>query len=161
VDVAVPLHVAYNQWTQFEDFPRFLDNVKEVRQQGPTHLQWHAELAGKELRWSSEIYEQIPDSRIAWRGLEGALNGGSVSFRSLDAGTTRTLVELTYEPQGLLENLGAMAGMLSRYVASSLESYKAYLERTRVESGAWRGKVEGTPLGARPERGGEADRAPL
>ncbi len=160
VDLAVPLQVAYNQWTQFEDFPRFLANVKEVRQAGPTRVEWHAEVAGKELRWTSEIYEQTSDSRIAWRSVEGSLNGGSVSFLALDEGTTRILVELTYEPQGVLENLGAMVGVLSRYVAANLQTFKEHLERTRTESGAWRGKVIGTPLDARKGGGGEVRPGP-
>ncbi|BDU72161.1 SRPBCC family protein [Mesoterricola silvestris] len=155
MDLSVPLQVAYNQWTQFEDFPRFLSNVKEVTQAGPTRVQWRAEAAGKDLRWTSEIYEQTPDSRIAWRSVEGSLNAGSVSFRALDGGSSRILVELTYEPQGVIENLGALVGVFSRYVASNLESYKEFIERTRAESGAWRGKVSGNPMDARKSGGGD------
>lgn len=160
IDLAVPLQVAYNQWTQFEDFPRFLANVKEVRQAGPTRVEWHAEVAGKDLRWTSEIYEQTPDARIAWRSVEGSMNAGSVSFLALDEGSSRILVELNYEPQGLLENLGAMVGVLPRYVASNLQSYKEHLERTRAESGAWRGKVAGNPMDARKSGGGEVRPGP-
>jgi len=160
IELAVPVRAAYNQWTQFEDFPRFLGDVKEVRQLGPTRMQWHAAVAGMDVRWTSEIYEQIPDVRIAWSSVEGALNAGSVSFLALEAGLTRILVELTYEPQGLAEQLGAMVGVLSRHVNASLRSYKAYLESARVESGAWRGKVEGTPLDARNGGGGEVRPGP-
>ena len=158
IGLAVPVRVAYNQWTQFEDFPRFLDKVKEVRQLGATCVQWHADLAGMDIRWTAEIYEQIPDARIAWRSVEGALNAGSVSFLALDEGSTRILVELTYEPQGLVENLGAMVGVLSRHVASSLQSYKEFLERTRAESGAWRGTVEGSSVEVRDQDWQDAGR---
>lgn len=161
IELAVPVRVAYDQWIRFEDFPHFLGNVKEVRQLGATRVVWRANVGGKAVQWTSEIHEQIPDARIAWTSVDGALNAGSVSFQPLNGGTTRMLVELTYEPQGLLENLGAMVAVLSRLISTSLRNYKDYIERTRGETGAWRGQAKGSPLdplhanrgGARPGPG--------
>ena len=146
MDVGVPIGTAYNQWTQFEDFPFFMENVKRVRQLDDSRLQWLAEVSGKEIEWASRIYEQIPDQRIAWTSVEGPLNAGCVSFQALGPNTTRVLVEVTYEPQGLLENLGALVGTLSRRVAGDLARFKEFMERNLKESGAWRGQIEGTPV---------------
>ena len=144
-EVAVPASAAYNQWTQFEDFPRFLENAQEVRQLDDTHVRWRMTIGGREVGWTAEIYEQLPDRRIAWTSVEGAHNAGSVNFRPLAPGMTRVLVEIGYEPQGLLEDLGAMAGVLPRRVAADLQRFKAFMERRQAESGAWRGRIESDP----------------
>jgi len=149
IDLDVPVRTAYNQWTQFETFPRFLDNVKEVRQLDDTHVQWRVEIAGREFRWTAEIYEQIPDERIAWSSVDGAINAGSACFRPLSESSCRILLEMAYEPQGLVEDLGAMLGAVSRNLASQLKAFKQYLETTCREDGAWRGQVSGNP--AEPE----------
>jgi uncharacterized membrane protein len=104
------------------------------------------EIAGKEFQWTAEIYEQIPDQRIAWSSVDGALNAGSASFRPLSSTSCRVLVEMSYEPQGLVEDLGAMLGVMSRRVANELEKFKEYVESISRESGAWRGRIEGTPV---------------
>jgi uncharacterized membrane protein len=146
IDLEVPVRVAYNQWTQFETFPSFLDNVKQVRQLDDSHVQWQAQVAGKEVCWTAEIYQQIPDQRIAWSSVDGAPNTGSVTFRPLTAVSTRMLVEVTYEPQGLLEDLGAMLGMLGPRLGAALERFKATIEARPRETGAWRGKIDGNPV---------------
>ena len=146
IELEVPVRVAYNQWTQFEAFPHFLDNVKEVRQLDEAHVQWQVEVAGKELQWVAEIYEQIPDQRIAWTSVGGSPNAGSVTFRPLSPTRTCMLVEIAYEPQGILEDLGAMMGFLSRRLETELEKFKAYLEAHARETGAWRGTIEGNPI---------------
>ena len=146
IDLQVPARVAYNQWTQFEAFPRFLDNIKEVRQLDDTHVRWNATVAGKDVCWTAEIFEQVPDQRIAWTTVDGAANSGSVTFRPLGAGTCRMLAEICYEPQGLVEDLGAMLGVVSQRVAKELSAFKAFIESQAEESGAWRGEVQGTPV---------------
>jgi uncharacterized membrane protein len=143
IAVEVPVRMAYNQWTQFESFPCFLEDVKEVRQLDPTHLLWVMSIAGKTVQWTAEIYQQIPDQRIAWTSIDGAVNAGSVSFRPLTADSAQVLVELAYEPQGVLEDLGALMGVVSRRLSSELERFKEFVEAHDHETGAWRGKIEG------------------
>lgn len=146
VDVGVPVRTAYDQWTQFEAFPQVLDHIKRVRQVDDAHLEWEAEVGKKEIKWTCEIYEQIPDERIAWKSQEGAPNAGSVSFRALGPTSTRILLEITFEPRGLLENLGALVGLPASRIAEDLQQFKAFLETRLKESGAWRGRIEGDPL---------------
>jgi uncharacterized membrane protein/hemerythrin-like domain-containing protein len=146
IEVAVPVRVAYNQWTQFEMFPCFLENVKEVRQLDPSHLLWEMTIAGKTVQWTAEIYQQVPDRRIAWTSVDGALNAGSVSFRPMTSASCRVLVELAYEPQGALEDLGAALGVVSRRLTTELERFKDFMESRARETGAWRGKIEGNPI---------------
>lgn len=128
VDVHAPVGKVYEQWAQFEHFPRFLDGIKEVRRLDECHLRWVADMPGKDVEWTAEIQEMIPDETIAWTSQEGALHRGSVSFRALDPSTTRILAEITYEPQGLLEDLGALVGVLGTKVQSNLEHFKKYVE---------------------------------
>ena len=117
IDVNVPVRTAYNQWTQFEDFPRFMAGVKEVRQTDDTHLLWVAEIAGKEEKWNAEITEQHPDQRIAWRSTAGATNAGVVTFHYIDESTTRVMLQLDYEPEGVVETAGDKLGLVARRVA--------------------------------------------
>jgi hypothetical protein len=114
IEVAAPLSVAYNQWTQFEEFPRFMEGVTEVRQLNDKRLHWVASVAGKQKEWDAEIVEQTPDTRIAWRSATGAHNEGIVSFLPTDAGGTKVTVRMTYDPEGILENVGDALGLLSR-----------------------------------------------
>lgn len=140
-EVNVPVNTAYNQWTQFEDFPQFMEGVKEVRQLDDTHLHWHAEVAGKDKEWDAQITEQIPDKRIAWRSVSGALNGGVVTFHRIDDNTTRIMVQMDYEPEGVVENVGDAMGVFSRRVQGDLERFKDFIESRGQETGAWRGQV--------------------
>lgn len=143
IEVDVPVRVAYNQWTQFEEFPRFMEGVKEVRQVDDTHLHWRAEIGGKEKEWDAEITEQIPDHTIAWRSVSGTSNGGKVSFRP--RGPNRTLVELVmeYDAEGFLENVGDILGVTTRRVEGDLQRFKNFIESRGRETGAWRGEVHG------------------
>ncbi|HYD80759.1 MAG TPA: SRPBCC family protein [Paucimonas sp.] len=146
IEVNVPASTAYNQWTQFEDFPRFMEGIKEVRQLDDTHLHWRAEVAGKEKEWDAEITEQIPDQRIAWRSTGGAANSGAVTFQPLGDSSTRILVEMDYEPEGVVESVGDAMGAVSRRVEGDLERFKEFIEGRGQETGAWRGNVqEGQP----------------
>ena len=141
IDVNVPLSNAYNQWTQFEEFPRFMEGVKSVKQIDDTHLHWVAEIAGKEEEWDAEITEQKADERIAWT-FDGPKNAGVVTFHRLDDTTTRVTLQMDVEPEGVIENVGTALGFLERQVKGDLERFKEYLESRGSETGAWRGEVE-------------------
>jgi len=142
VEVNRPVNTVYNQWTQFEEFPLFMDGVKEVRQLDDTHLFWRAEVWGKEKEWEAEITEQEPDTRISWKSITGAPNAGTVRFEP--SGDDRTIVRLVmaYDPKGLLENVGDALGLFTSQVERSVEQFKRFIERRGQESGAWRGEVD-------------------
>jgi uncharacterized membrane protein len=138
----VPVHTAYNQWTQFEDFPKFMEGVEEVRQLDDTKLHWRAKVAGKEREWNAKITEQKPDDRIAWMSTDGAPNGGVVTFHTLEGDATRVMLQLEFEPEGLLEKAGDALGLVKGRAKGDLERFKEYVEKHGTESGAWRGEVE-------------------
>jgi len=142
VEVDRPVNTVYNQWTQFEEFPLFMDGVKEVRQIDDTHLHWRAVVWGKEKEWDAEITEQEPDTRISWKSTTGAPNAGTVRFEP--AGDERTIVRLAmaYDPKGLIENVGDALGLFTSQVERSVEQFKRFIERRGQESGAWRGEVD-------------------
>jgi uncharacterized membrane protein len=144
IEVKVPVHTAYNQWTQFEEFPRFMEGVEEVRQLDDTHLHWRAKIGGKEEQWDAVITEQIPDQRIAWRNLTGARNAGVITFHKLDPQTTKLMLQIDYEPDGAMENVGSALGMVGRRVEGDLERFKEFVEARGAETGAWRGEVRQT-----------------
>jgi uncharacterized membrane protein len=141
IEVAVPVSTAYNQWTQFETFPKFMEGVKEVTQIDDTHLAWRAEVGGKEKAWEAEITEQVPDQRISWHSTEGAPNAGVVTFEPIDEGASRVRLQIQYEPEGVVEEAGDMLGMMDRQVESSLNAFKEFIESMGTETGAWRGSV--------------------
>src|SRR3954447_19655370 len=142
IQVDVPVSTAYNQWTQFEDFPHFMGGVKEVRQLGDQRLHWVAEIAGVKREWDAAILEQVPDTKIAWAATSGATNAGAVRF--VPAGPTSTTVFLTleYEPEGVVEQVGDKLGIVGRQAKSDLTKFKALIEDEGYESGAWRGSIE-------------------
>lgn len=142
IEVNVPVSTAYNQWTQFEDFPKFMEGITEVRQLDDTHLHWCADIAGKHKEWDAEITEQIPDKRIAWRSMSGAQNAGVVTFHRISDDTTRIMLQMDYDPEGVTENVGDAVGMVSRRVEGDLERFKEFLELRGHETGAWRGSVD-------------------
>ena len=142
IDVEVPVSTAYNQWTQFEEFPRFMEGVESVSQIDDTHLHWVAEIAGKRKEWDAEITEQHPDERIAWTATSGAENAGVVTFHRLDDRTTRVTLQLDVEPDDAIESVGTALGFLQRRVKGDLERFKEFIESRGVETGAWRGEVE-------------------
>jgi uncharacterized membrane protein len=141
IEVNVPLHTAYNQWTQFEEFPKFMDSVREVRQLDDTHLLWRADVAGKEERWTAEITEQIPDKRIAWRSTGGISNAGVVTFHKISDTKTRIMLQMTYTPQGADEKIGDALGLVKMQIRGNLQRFKELLESRGAETGAWRGSV--------------------
>ena len=140
-EVNRPLHQVYNQWTQFEDFPKFMEGVKEVRQLDDQRLHWVAEIAGKEKQWTARIAEQIPDHRIAWQSESGEYTSGIVNFESLDPNRTLVTLEMMYDPKGFVENTGDALGVVSRRVSNDLEHFKEFIENRGQETGAWRGTI--------------------
>jgi uncharacterized membrane protein len=141
IDVNVPVTTAYNQWTQFEDFPRFMDGVESVKQIDDTHLHWVAEIGGKREEWDAEITHQEPDRKVAWRALDGHFNSGTVIFEQLGDNQARINVVMEHETEGLTETLGSALGADSRQVKGDLERFKEFVESRGTETGAWRGEV--------------------
>jgi uncharacterized membrane protein len=142
IDVNVPVRTAYNQWTQFEEFPRFMEGVEEVNQLDQQRLHWRANIGGRVEEWEALITEQHPDERIAWKNTTGAPNAGVVTFHRLSDTKTRVMLQMEYDPQGVVENLGDMLGVVSRRVTNDLERFKEFIEARGQETGAWRGEVE-------------------
>ena len=142
VEVEVPVSTAYDQWTQFEEFPRFIEGVKEVRQLDDTHLRWVAEVGGHSEEWDAEITEQHPDHRIAWAATSGKGNAGVVTFHRLDDARTKVMVQLDWDTEGMTEALGAAIGADDRRVRGDLQRFKELIESRGSASGAWRGEVD-------------------
>ena len=142
IDVQVPVSTAYDQWTQFEEFPRFMEGIVSVEQIDDGHLHWVAEVSGERKEWDAEIVEQKPDRVIAWRSTEGLFNSGRVAFEPTDTGT-RVTVEMDYEPEGIKESAGAMLGFDEGQVEDDLERFKELVENREVPTGAWRGEIKG------------------
>ena len=141
IDVDRPLHQVYNQWTQFEEFPQFMEGVKEVKQFDDTRLHWVAEIAGKEKQWTAKTIEQIPDHRIAWESESGEYTSGVVSFQALGPDRTRVTLEISYDPKGFIENAGDTIGVVSRRIENDPEHFKEFIENRGQETGAWRGTI--------------------
>ena len=142
IDVHVPVRTAYDQWTQFESFPQFMEGVEEVRQTNDTTLAWRAEIGGRTESWEAEITEQAPDQRIAWTSRTGAKNAGVVTFHTIDDATTRVTLQMEYEPEGLVEKAGAALGVVGRRIEGDLKRFKEFIEAKGEATGAWRGSVE-------------------
>lgn len=141
IDVNVPVRTAYNQWTQFETFPQFMEGIKQVHQLDDQRLHWHANIAGKDEEWYAEITEQTPDQRIAWRTTSGPMNAGSVDFHRIDDTTTRVTLTMDYNPESFTEKVGDMLGFVNRRVEGDLERFKSFIESRGHETGAWRGEI--------------------
>jgi uncharacterized membrane protein len=141
IEVDCPLGKVYNQWTQFEEFPRFMEGVKEVQQLDDRRLHWRAKIGGKEKEWTAKITEQIPDSRIAWRSESGEYTSGQVDFAKLGNDRTKVALEISYDPKGFVENTGDAMGLVSRRVENDLEHFKEFIENRGQETGAWRGTI--------------------
>ena len=142
VEVDVPVSTAYNQWTQFEEFPSFMNGVEAVKQLDETHLHWVASIGGHREEWDAEITEQIPDERVAWKATSGKGNAGVVTFHKLDDNRTKVMLQLDWEFEGMVEALGALLGRDDRAVKGDLERFKELIEKQGSESGAWRGEVK-------------------
>jgi uncharacterized membrane protein len=142
IQVNVPVRTAYNQWTQFEEFPRFMEGVESVRQLDDKRLQWQVNIGGKTKEWVAEITEQRPDERIAWTSRGGAYNAGVVTFHRLDDARTKLMLQVDYSPEGVVENLGDAVGFVSARIKGDLQRFKEFIESRHTETGAWRGEIE-------------------
>jgi len=143
ITVDVPVSMAYNQWTQFEEFPQFMGGVQKVEQLNDRRLHWVAEIAGVKREWYAEILEQRQDEKVAWAASEGATNAGAVTFAPNGAGRTLVTLDLEYEPEGLVEKAGDALNIVERQATSDLEKFKTFIESRSHETGAWRGEVPG------------------
>ena len=141
IELNVPVSTAYNQWTQFEEFPRFMASVQEVKQVDNTHLHWRAKVAGKPKEWDAEITEQIPDARIAWRSTSGVHNEGVVTFHKIGDNKTKVMLQMDYDPQTFGERVADALGGVKLAAKSNLKRFKHLVEGRGMETGAWRGSV--------------------
>jgi uncharacterized membrane protein len=141
IDVEVPVRTAYDQWTQFEEFPRFMEGVESVTQLDDTHLHWVAQIAGVRREWGAEVTEQMPDMRVAWKATEGTDNAGAVTFHRLADDRSRVMLQLEVEPEGLLEHAGDALGLIRRRAVNDLARFKELIESRGTPTGAWRGQV--------------------
>lgn len=139
--VDVPVRTAYNQWTQFEVFPRFMGGVESVVQKDDDMVYFRVNIAGKNVEYDARIVEQEPDKRIVWRSIAGKKTGGMVSFEPLGPERTEVTLDMMYEPEGVLENVGDLLGLVTRRTRKDLENFKEFIEGREVETGAWRGEV--------------------
>jgi uncharacterized membrane protein len=157
IEVDAPLSTVYNQWTQFEEFPEFMEGVEEVRQLGDRRLHWIANVAGHRHEWAAEIYEQVPNQRIAWRSTSGIPNQGEVWFEPVSNSRTRVRVRIQYQPQGALEKIGDARGVASARVKGDLKRFKEFIEARGTPTGGWRGEIHGreTTRGAEGARSAE------
>ena len=142
IEVAVPVSTAYNQWTQFEEFPLFMEGVDDVRQQGDTRLHWVATIGGHTAEWDAKILEQHPDEQISWISEDGKKTRGTVSFEALGDSKTRIRLSMSYQAEGPLEQLGSAAGLDAKRVSGDLKRFKELIESRGTESGEWRGEIE-------------------
>jgi uncharacterized membrane protein len=141
IDINAPVRAVYDQWTQFEEFPRFMEGVEEIRQDGPRNLFWKARIAGKEKQWEAEILEQVPDQRIAWRSIDGTPNSGEVMFVPLEEERTRVTLRMEYEPEGFFEKAGDALGIRSSRAEGDLKRFRDFVEERGTETAGWNGRI--------------------
>jgi uncharacterized membrane protein len=151
IEIDVPASAAYNTWTQFELFPRFMEGVEEVRQTDDRHLHWRAAVGGRTEEWDAEITEQIPDKRVAWRSEGGVGHAGVVTFHRLSDDRARVMLQMQYEPESLLEKVGDALGVLERRVKGDLERFKEFVQ-TRGSAEGWRGEIPARPDAAQRQQ---------
>ncbi len=147
IEVEVPVRTAYNQWTQFEEFPQFMEGVEEVKQIDDVTLHWKASIAGQVREWDAKITEQTPDQRIAWTDIGGATNAGVATFHKLDDTRCKVMLQIEYDPDGIVEKVGDIVGIVKARTKGDLERFKGFIEGRGQETGAWRGEVEQTKVG--------------
>jgi uncharacterized membrane protein len=142
IEVGVPVSIAYNQWTQFEEFPRFMDGVDEVKQLDDTLLHWAATVGGKHAEWDAKILEQEPDRRISWESIDGKHTRGIVSFEEAGAGRSRIRLHMSYTPEGTAERVGSAIALDNRRIRGDLERFRDLIEGLQAETGSWRGEIK-------------------
>ncbi|MEE1753180.1 SRPBCC family protein [Streptomyces sp. SP18CS02] len=142
IEVTVPVRTAYNQWTQFETFPAFMEGVERIEQRTDTLTHWVTKVNGAEREFDARITEQIPDERVAWTTVAGeAEQAGVVTFHRIDDATTKVMLQMKFDPDGLAETVGDKLGFVKRQVSGDLKRFKTYIESRGTETGAWRGQV--------------------
>jgi uncharacterized membrane protein len=151
ITVDVPVRVAYDQWTQFESFPKFMDGVDRVEQLDDKTLRWTADIAGQTKTWTAEITDQTPDTRVAWKSISGAENAGAVTFEPTGANQTLVRLMLDAEPEGVVETAGDALGFLKRRVHGDLERFKDQLDATGGTGEGWRGEIHGDEVRPDPD----------
>jgi uncharacterized membrane protein len=142
IEVGVPVTTAYNQWTQFESFPQFMDGVDRIDQVSPTTTHWVTSIGGVHREFDAEITEQNPDERIAWTSVDGPKQAGVVTFHRLDENTSKVMLQMDFEPEGVVETAGDKLGVVGRRIQGDLERFKSFIESRGTEEGGWRGTVE-------------------
>jgi uncharacterized membrane protein len=150
ITVDVPVRVAYDQWTQFEDFPKFMEGVESVEQVTEKTLRWTASVAGQTKEWMADIVDQTPDERIAWKSTDGAENAGAVLFRPIDATSTEVTLRIDAEPEGPIETAGDALGFLKRRVHGDLERFKEHVDSKVGNGKGWRGEIHGDDVQSDP-----------
>ena len=145
IEINKPVSTVYNQWTQFEQFPRFMEGVEMVKQLDDARLLWRAKIAGKVEQWEAEIVEQRPDERIRWTSPRGAMNAGLVTFDKLPGDRCRLTLRMEYDPKGFIEKAGDMLGFVTRRVEGDLERFRDFIEERGVATGEWRGEIDPHP----------------
>ncbi|HEY8238654.1 MAG TPA: SRPBCC family protein [Candidatus Limnocylindrales bacterium] len=160
IEVEVPVRIAYDQWTQFESFPKFMEGIDRVFQVDDTTLEWTATIAGQVKHWRAEIVEQRPDGLVAWRSVDGARNDGEVRFEPRGQDKALITLQLDVEPEGLIEKAGDALGLVERRVRSDLERFKEFIEDRGTPTGGWRGRVDDgeVKVGSGGTAGTEVDR---
>jgi uncharacterized membrane protein len=141
IDVDVDVTTAYNQWTQFESFPKFMDGVEQIKQTDDTHLHWKTSVGGVTREFDTEITEQHPDERVAWKSTDGTTHAGVVTFHKLNDQTSRVTAQIDWQPEGLVEKAGAALGVDDHRVKGDLKRFKSFIEQRGAETGEWRGDV--------------------
>lgn len=154
IEIDAPVQNVYNQWTQFEEFPEFMEGVESVRQLDDKRLHWVANIGGKRHEWDAEIYDQLPDQRIAWRSISGKHNEGVITFDKTGDNKTRVNVRMIYDPEGAIEKMGDAMGMTSSRIKGDLKRFKEFIESRGHETGGWRGEIHGEQVSR--ETGAEA-----
>ena len=152
IDVDVLVRYVYDQWTQFEEFPKFMDGVERVVQRGDKILDWTATVGGQTRQWTAEIVDQTPERRIAWKAIEGTENAGAVLFEPIGPDRTRLELTIDVEPEGPLDEAGVALGLLDRRVEGDLERFRTFIETRRRPTGAWTGEIHGSRVRDRGQR---------
>jgi uncharacterized membrane protein len=142
VEVDVPISTAYNQWTQFESFPQFMDGVEQIVQVSSTMTHWKTSIAGVTREFDAEITEQHPDERIAWQSVDGPHQAGVVTFHRLGDSRSKVMLQMDFDPEGLVEKAGDALHVVESRVSGDLKRFKSFIEARGVESGGWRGDVD-------------------
>lgn len=142
IDVEVPVRTAYDQWTQFEDFPLFMDHLAEVKQLDDTHVHFEAKILGLSRSWDAEITEQTPDQRVAWKATDGTLNSGVVTFHPLSDDTTRVVLQMEMDPQGFIEQIADKGGFMKDRASQDLADFKEFIEKRGRATGGFRETIE-------------------